>query len=483
MSKTGPVRSIPRRWLGVLFSLPLAFSLIFYALTLVSEQTENRLLSAQNLGSCIERIHALADEAQSAERSYLVTGDDRYLSLYKHFSHTLPLQIDSCNRTADGRSSGFRKQIANAEALVQTRFKEADGVFQIQQALGFGAATEAVKTNNSETTMDQIRKQFGDLDRKLGDEESAYRDRQRSLTRSAYLIFLIGSLVLIGVMLGLYTSQLSYLHARDAANAELHRVNAELESRIEERTKDLTRANEELQQFAYVASHDLQEPLRTITSFTQLLETRYKGQLDEDADEFMDYIVASARRMTDLINGLLALGRLRKSGQATAPVSFDDLLVEAQVSLQASIRESGAEIHSDPLPSLVVDRTQFAQVLQNLISNAIKYRRDDTPRIDIRARREVSSWVFSVTDNGRGFEQQFADRIFGLFQRLHPQEARGTGMGLSITKRILERHGGRIWAESKQGIGTTFYFTLPLSLEMTHAPEPPEVASAAGKGS
>jgi light-regulated signal transduction histidine kinase (bacteriophytochrome) len=283
--------------------------------------------------------------------------------------------------------------------------------------------------------------------------------------------------------LWLYNALLSYLHARDAANVELQRVNAELESRIEERTKDLTRANEELQQFAYVASHDLQEPLRTITSFTQLLETRYKGRFDEDADEFIGYIVASSRRMTDLINGLLALGRLRKSGQATTPVSFDDLLREAEISLQAAIRESGAEIQSDPLPALVVDKVQFAQVLQNLISNAIKYRRDEAPRIVIRARRDATSWIFSVSDNGRGFNQEFAERIFGLFQRLHPQEIRGTGMGLSIARRILERHGGRIWAESEEGKGSTFFFSLPLSLEKTHTPEPTAVANAAGAGS
>jgi signal transduction histidine kinase len=463
--------------LGILFSLPLAFSLLLYVLTLFSEQTDDRLLSSQNLGSCVERLHGLADETQAAERSYLVTGDEDYVHIFRRASATLPSQINSCNRAADGRPADFRRQITGAEALVQNRFKQAEQVFEIQRALGFGSAIETVKNNNSESTMNDIRRKFGELEAKLGDEQSRYRERQRSLTRFAYLSFIIGSLILLAVMFWLYSSQLSNLHARDVANAQLQRVNAELESRIQERTKDLTRANEELQQFAYVASHDLQEPLRTITSFTQLLETRYKGRLDEDADEFIGYIVASSRRMTDLINGLLALGRLRKSGQATGPVSFDELLDEAKISLQAAIRESGAEILSDSLPSLVVDRIQFAQVLQNLISNAIKYRREVPPCIRINARRDVTSWVFSVSDNGRGFNQQFAERIFGLFQRLHPHEARGTGMGLSIARRILERHGGRIWAESQEGVGTTFFFTVPLSLETKHVPEPAEVAS------
>ncbi len=274
-------------------------------------------------------------------------------------------------------------------------------------------------------------------------------------------------------MVWLYNGMLSYLQERDVVDAKLQSVNAdlaalntELESRIEERTKDLTQANEELQQFAYVASHDLQEPLRTITSFTQLLEERYKERLDEDADEFIDYIVSSARRMTDLINGLLALARLRKAGQPTIPVAFEKLLEDAELSLHAAICENEADISHGPLPALVVDELQLSQVLQNLISNAIKYRRDDPPRIRIEAKRDVTSWIFSVSDNGQGFNQQFADKIFGLFQRLHGRQVEGTGMGLSIAKKIIERHGGRIWAESTEGVGSTFYFSLPMSLEV-----------------
>jgi light-regulated signal transduction histidine kinase (bacteriophytochrome) len=158
------------------------------------------------------------------------------------------------------------------------------------------------------------------------------------------------------------------------------------------------------------------------------------------------------------------------------------MLEEAEVSLQAAIRESGAEIQSDCLPSLVVDKVQFAQVFQNLISNAIKYRRDEPPRITVRARRDQASWIFSVSDNGRGFNQQFAERIFGLFQRLNPREVQGTGMGLSIARRILERHGGRIWAESTEGVGSTFYFSLPLSLETTHEAEAALAANVAANG-
>ena len=223
-----------------------------------------------------------------------------------------------------------------------------------------------------------------------------------------------------------------FIQEREDAQAQLQALNTELEQRIDERTRELQDSNEELQQFAYVASHDLQEPLRTITSFTQLLANRYQAKLDEDADEFIGYIVTSSRRMTELINGLLALVRLRKAGQGSSSVPFQSLLEEAEAGLQAAIRESGARIESSPLPSLVVDKVQLTQVLQNLISNAIKYKRDEPPLIQIGARRENNQWIFSVADNGQGFEKQYAERIFGIFQRLHGREVEGTGMGLSI---------------------------------------------------
>ncbi|MBV9406292.1 MAG: GHKL domain-containing protein [Acidobacteriaceae bacterium] len=351
----------------------------------------------------------------------------------------------------------------------------------MQHTQGFAPAVDLSRTNGSEEAMNRLRRQIGDLQIKLDDEQSKYLENQRRLNRWRFIFFVIGTLVLIGVMVWLYNDMLSYLHARDTAHAELQAANEQLEARVAERTRDLTEANQELSQFAYVASHDLQEPLRTITSFTQLLEQRYKGRFDEDADEFIGYIITSSRRMTDLINGLLALVHLRKAGQLTVPVSFEELLEEAEISLHAAITESQAEVRHSPLPALAVDRVQLSQVLQNLISNAIKYRRSEAPRISVEAKREASNWIFSVSDNGQGFKQQFAERIFGLFQRLHGRQVEGTGMGLSIARKIVERHGGRMWAESTEGVGSTFYFSLPVSLEMSRQPrasEPPVKAMA-----
>ncbi len=182
--------------------------------------------------------------------------------------------------------------------------------------------------------------------------------------------------------------------------------------------------------------------------------------------------------MTDLINGLLALGRLRKAGQPTSIYPLEKLLSDAQTSLQAAIRETGTSIQHTALPSLMVDPVQITQLFQNLMSNAIKYRRNEPPAIRVGAKKTPAEWIFSVSDNGQGFEQQYAERIFALFQRLHGRNVEGTGMGLSIARRIVERHGGRIWAESQPGAGSTFYFSLPSTLDVSRRAQQPEPAAA-----
>jgi light-regulated signal transduction histidine kinase (bacteriophytochrome) len=328
--------------------------------------------------------------------------------------------------------------------------------------------------------MDLVRNSVNELETEINTQQRSFLDHERTLNRSAFVLFMVGTAVMIVVLVALYNALLHFIQGRDAAQAELQTLNAELEARIDERTHELKQTNEELQQFAYVASHDLQEPLRTITSFTQLLASRYRGKLDEDADEFIGYIVSSSRRMTDLINGLLALVRLRKAGQSTTPVAFEELLEDAEASLQAAIRESRAEIQHGPLPALIVDRVQFSQLLQNLISNSIKYRRDERPLVRVEAKRDGSDWIFSIADNGQGFEQEYAERIFALFQRLHSRDVEGTGMGLSISRKIVERHGGRIWAESTPGAGSTFHFSLPVSLELPRHDASPEAIRTVG---
>ncbi len=297
-----------RRRLALLFSLPLAFSIVFFLVDLATEHTDIDLLRIQNLSSGILQLRSLANDVEAGERGFLLTGDERYLLPLEQANASLPSQIESSQHYAKDEPRALQAQVGEIRGLVQNRVEQANQVMKVQRTQGFAAAIDLTKSNSSEDTMNRIRGATGRLQMKLANEQSRYLDRQAAWDRGRFIFFAIGTLVLIGVMLWLYNDMLSYLHGRDAAHAQLQVLNAELEERIDDRTRDLTQANEELQQFAYVASHDLQEPLRTITSFTQLLETRYKGRLDDDADEFIGYIVNSSRRMTDLINGLLAHG-------------------------------------------------------------------------------------------------------------------------------------------------------------------------------
>jgi PAS domain S-box-containing protein len=235
------------------------------------------------------------------------------------------------------------------------------------------------------------------------------------------------------------------------------------EERLVKTVGELKRSNDELQQFAYVASHDLQEPLRMVASYTQLLAKRYQGRLDSDADEFIAFAVDGCNRMQGLIQDLLAYSRAGTKGKALCQVSGEDALEGALTNLRATIEQSGAIVSHDSLPAIRTDETQLTQVFQNLVGNAIKYRRAEVPRVHVSATKSGDNeWIFSVRDNGLGIAPQYFERIFVLFQRLHGRdEFDGTGMGLAICKKVLERLGGRIWVESQPEKGSTFRFALP----------------------
>ncbi len=239
---------------------------------------------------------------------------------------------------------------------------------------------------------------------------------------------------------------------------EQKRIEEELEARAEE----LARSNAELERFAYIASHDLQEPLRMVSSYTQLLARRYKGRLDQDADEFIEYAVDGANRMQILINDLLVYSRVGTRGKDFTPTDLSLVLELTRANLQIAIEENGAIVTSDSLPTVVGDRTQLIQLFQNLIGNAIKFRGERPPEVHLGAERRGKEWLISVRDNGIGLDAEYKERIFVVFQRLHTKEEySGTGIGLAVCKKIVERHGGRVWVESKPGEGSTFFFTMP----------------------
>jgi PAS domain S-box-containing protein len=234
------------------------------------------------------------------------------------------------------------------------------------------------------------------------------------------------------------------------------------EEALKQSAADLERSNKELEQFAYVASHDMQEPLRMVSSYTQLLAQRYENQLDDKAKKYIDYAVDGAVRMQRLINDLLTYSRVGTRGKPLEPTDSHSVLGEVLRNLQAAIDENRAIVTNDDLPIVRVDASQLTQVFQNLIANAIKFRGESPPRIHASAQDRGREWVFSISDNGIGIDPQYKDRIFVIFQRLHTkQEYPGTGIGLALCKRVVERHGGKIWFESEPGKGSTFYFAIP----------------------
>ncbi len=266
-------------------------------------------------------------------------------------------------------------------------------------------------------------------------------------------------------------AMLNILEDLEAEKVKVELINQQLQIEIGERkraeealqkySEDLARSNADLQQFAYVASHDLQEPLRMVASFTQLLARRYRGKLDTDADEFIGFAVDGARRMQTLINDLLAYSRVGTRGKEFTETDCGALLEEVLTVLQKAIEETAGAVTYDPLPTVWADPVQLGQLFQNLIGNSLKFHGPERPRIHVSAQEGGGEWRFAVHDNGIGIDPQYAERIFVIFQRLHSNaDYPGTGIGLAIAKKIVERHRGKIWVESEPGKGATFYFTI-----------------------
>jgi PAS domain S-box-containing protein len=230
-----------------------------------------------------------------------------------------------------------------------------------------------------------------------------------------------------------------------------------------ETVKKLKLSNEELQRFAYVVSHDFKEPLRMVLSFTQLLESRYKGKFDTEADEFIEFIIDGSKRMERLLDDLLTYSRITSTEDKYSEIDLETIIEESLFPLKLIIDENNVDITWDPMPTVLINRTQMIHVFQNLLTNAIKFRNNKNPKIHISAKNEEDHWIFGVSDNGIGIDPHYHKRIFEVFQRLHRREEYdGTGMGLFLTKKIIERHNGHIWVESEEGKGSTFYFTLPI---------------------
>jgi signal transduction histidine kinase len=415
----------------------------------------------------------LAD-AETGRSGFVITGDAGFLAPVEAAVARMPQLVQQLNELTRGNPS----QQENVRALDRLVTERAEFLKQTAQ-IGRSSNNE-LQTLERRGGLEVSVQLHNVADRMIDEENRLLRTRQQaSAEADVEMGFLFGAGVAATIVLLVWSYRVveRYAAERDraalaalAANQELQeqiarvdRLNHELEERVRARTASLERSNSDLQQFAYVASHDLKEPLRMITSYTTLLEESSREKLTSDERKFLSFAAEGARRMQALINDLLAYTQAGAQDPARAPVKLNDVLEQARYSLFESIRETGAEIVAEPLPEVEVDPLKMSLVFQNLISNAIKFHRTgEKPRIHVRSERQGSEWRIAVRDEGIGFDQRYADKIFVAFKRLHTRgQYPGTGIGLAICKRIVEGHGGRIWAESEPDSGATFYFTLP----------------------
>jgi signal transduction histidine kinase len=415
----------------------------------------------------LDDIQTSLVDSEDTERAYILLSDDSFLEFYRGSVAQVGLSIKEVRQlTADNPKQ--QRALDRLEPLVAARFAAMQDCIDARRNEGLQAAIVTIQRKKGKQLMDQLRDEISAMKLEENRLLNIRAAELKASSRSARFIILFGdSLGFLFLCAAGFVIQ-QEMSRRKRVEDEVRRLNADLELRVAERTaelaeraKDLERSNMELQQFAYVASHDLQEPLRTISSFTQLLAKRYQDKLDEKAGEFIGFTVDGCKRMQTLINDLLAFSRVGTQGKPMEVVDCDQVVSRVLKSLRRAVDDSRAVITKEALPVVMADEVQLSQLFQNLIGNAMKFRGREAPRIHISAESNGLGWKIVVRDNGIGISEEHKDRIFVIFQRLHTKkEYPGTGIGLAICKKIVERHGGKIWVEPSPGGGSTFCFTI-----------------------
>ncbi len=451
-------------WMGCLPAL-----LAFAAYTISAQHFESvkSTLSTDRFLGILSQLLSTVKDAETGQRGYLLTGRERYLKPYENALRVLDRQLSETETAALGNGVP-PNQIRRMHELVVDKAVELRLTIHLYRTAGPTAALAEVETGRGQTYMDELR----DLAREINERQRA--SLLMSLERQRRKQLLLEGVLAIGVVSGILTLYLSvrtnalYAEERDRAEKEIRRANENLESRVKLRTAELQRSNEDLLQFAYIASHDLQEPLRTVGSYIGLLSRRYISHLDETAQTYMQFAIDGASRMQSLINDLLQYSRAGTQALNRNPVPSEQIVRTALRNLEATIAETAAVVRYGDLPIVYADELKLAQVFQNLIGNGIKFHKPgEVPEVTISAKRESDEWVFTVSDNGVGFEEKYTDRIFQVFQRLHGVgKYPGNGIGLAISKRIVEHHDGRLWADSQPGEGSSFSFAIPGDLPL-----------------
>jgi signal transduction histidine kinase len=464
-------------WLGI---LPLLLAFVAYQISSQHVRSVEQTLSTADFIQKLDELISIVKDAETGQRGFVLTGREDYLPAY-NFAHENFQKMLTQVASSAPRHGVAPEKMAALKGFVSDKMAELEETVRLRRTAGFEAALEVVESDRGRNDMVEIRRLVAEV--RAAQTESFRREFELQRRRQLQLEIVLTCGVVSGFILVYmaYRYNVRYVRERDRIEQEIRGLNERLESRVKQRTADLEaqakelqirsadlqRSNADLSQFAYVASHDLQEPLRMVASYMGLLSRRYEAQLDEAAQKYIRFAVEGATRMQTLINDLLSYSRAGTQAIEKRRISSEGALKSALQNLEVAIKESGARIRRSQLPVIEADETRLVQVFQNLIGNAIKFRKPEAPpEISVSASNTGEQWVFEVADNGIGFDPRYTDRIFQVFQRLHgASEYPGTGIGLAICRRIIEHHGGRLWADSKPGAGSSFFFSLPLGVE------------------
>jgi Bacteriophytochrome (light-regulated signal transduction histidine kinase) len=413
-----------------------------------------------------DALTALLD-VETGDRGFVIARDPKFLAPYnsgrvavfRHLDKVKELTIDNPEQ---------QKLIGPLRETAQEKVAFAASTLEVPSSESF----KIVASGKGTEIMDRFRRQIFVM---MENENSLLTKRTSELEQTQQMLWLGAGVLTLsgsGILVWVFSITRAAIEKEKQRVAILDALNADLQSEIEQRkrtekalkdaTIKLTSSNADLQKFAYVASHDLQEPLRAVSGFVTLIANKHGKTLDDETLAWINHAVEGSSRMRTLINDLLAYARVESRGKELQKVDTNKALTVAKRDLSVAIEESQAEIVSDDLPEVIGEESQLTQVFQNLIANAIKFHATEKPVVRIKVKDDDDNWLFSVTDNGIGFDEEHAERIFVIFQRLHGREEyKGTGIGLALCKKIIERHGGRIWAKSERGKGSTFFFTIP----------------------
>jgi signal transduction histidine kinase len=443
-------------------AIPIFLMLVSFAIRARYREDLTMVEHTREVQAAISDLLVDLSSAETARRGFTLMGDPAFLTQIDQAalaSKDLVQQIALLTKDNPAQQQNVRA----LESLVNQRVELLGRTEQLGRTGGVDAVRAAERGGGLSVSVE-----LQEVASKMTEEEERlWKIRRLSTDRLGWeenAFFIAGSAATILLLVWAYRMMQQYARERDRAESEVIHANHQLEAKVRARTEDLERTNHDLQQFAYVASHDLQEPLRMIVSYVGLLGQTLQGKLDEEAAKYMGFAADGAKRMQALISDLLAYTRSDTQNLTLVRTPLETVVNQARYNLLESIRESDAEISVGPLPQVDLDVLKMGLVFQNLISNAIKFRKaGEKPHIRIASEEADGEWRILVRDEGIGFAPKYAEKIFIVFQRLHgARQYPGTGIGLAICKRIIEGHGGRIWAESSPNAGATFFFTLPV---------------------